>query len=105
MIPISQFASFKHVPAALSVNHQGQFPSVTLSFNLAPGTALGAAVQEIQQAEKTLGLPPTLQTSFQGTASEFQNSLSTQPLLIAAAMFAVYVVLGILYESFIHPFT
>jgi hydrophobe/amphiphile efflux-1 (HAE1) family protein len=105
MIPISQFASFKHVPTAISVNHQGQFPSVTLSFNLAPNASLGTAVEEIQQAERTMGLPPTLQTSFQGTASEFQNSLSTQPLLIAAALFAVYIVLGILYESFIHPFT
>jgi multidrug efflux pump subunit AcrB len=71
MIPISQFATFKRVPTAISVNHQGQFPSVTLSFNLAPNTSLGTAVQEIQQAERTLGVPPTLQTSFQGTASEF----------------------------------
>ena len=105
MIPISQFATFQHVPTAISVNHQGQFPAVTLSFNLAPNVSLGQAVQEVQQAEKTLGVPPTLQTSFQGTAQEFQRSLSTQPLLIAAALFAVYIVLGILYESFIHPFT
>ena len=105
MIPISQFATLKQVPATLSVNHQGQFPAVTLSFNLAPNMSLGGAVQAIQQAEQDLGKPPTLQTSFQGTASEFQKSLSTQPLLIAAALFAVYIVLGVLYESFIHPFT
>jgi multidrug efflux pump subunit AcrB len=105
MIPISQFATFKHVSTGISVNHQGQFPAVTLSFNLAPNESLGTAVQAIQQAETTLGVPPTLQTSFQGTASEFQKSVSTQPLLIAAALFAVYIVLGVLYESFIHPFT
>ncbi len=105
MVPISQFATLKPVPALISVNHQGQFPAVTLSFNLAPNASLGAAVGQIQQAEQELGKPPTLQTSFQGTASEFQKSLSTQPLLIAAALFAVYIVLGVLYESFIHPFT
>ena len=105
MIPISQFATFKHVATAISINHQGQFPAVTLSFNLGPNESLGQAVQAVQQAERDLGVPPTLQTSFQGTASEFQKSLSTQPLLIAAALFAVYIVLGILYESFIHPFT
>ena len=105
MIPISQFATLKAVPALISVNHQGQFPAVTLSFNLAPDASLGAAVEQIQHAEQELRKPPTLQTSFQGTASEFQKSLSTQPLLIAAALFAVYIVLGVLYESFIHPFT
>jgi hypothetical protein len=76
-----------------------------VEFNLSPNTSLGTAVQEIQKAEKDLGKPATLETSFQGTASEFQKSLSTQPLLIAAALFAVYIVLGILYESFIHPLT
>jgi hydrophobe/amphiphile efflux-1 (HAE1) family protein len=105
MIPISPFATFKPAPTAISVNHQGQFPAVTLSFNLAPNVSLGAAVQSIQQAESEIGKPATLQTSFQGTASEFQKSLSTQPLLIAAALFAVYIVLGVLYESFIHPLT
>jgi hydrophobe/amphiphile efflux-1 (HAE1) family protein len=105
MIPVSQFAKFKPVPGTIAVNHQGQFPAVTLSFNLAPGTALSQAVEAIQQIEASTGKPATLQTSFQGTAQEFQRSLSTQPLLIAAALFAVYVVLGILYESFIHPFT
>ncbi|MGC2392433.1 MAG: efflux RND transporter permease subunit [Methylovirgula sp.] len=105
LIPISQFVHLKRVPALISVNHQGQFPAVTISFNLAPGTALGQAVEAIQKAAAEVSLPETIQTSFQGTASEFQRSLSTQPLLIAAALFAVYIVLGILYESFIHPFT
>jgi multidrug efflux pump subunit AcrB len=105
LIPLSQIATLQPMPATLSVNHQGQFPAVTLSFNLAPGYSLGDAVQSIQAAESEIGKPDTLQTSFQGTAQEFQTSLSTQPLLIAAALFAVYVVLGILYESFVHPLT
>jgi multidrug efflux pump subunit AcrB len=105
MIPISQFATLKPVPGTIAVNHQGQFPAVTLSFNLAPGVALGQAVEAIKQIEASMGKPVTLRTSFQGTAQEFQRSLATQPLLIAAALFAVYVVLGVLYESFIHPFT
>ncbi len=105
MVPISQFAKLKPVPGTIAVNHQGQFPAVTLSFNLAPGVALGDAVAAIQGAERSMDKPATLQSSFQGTAQEFQRSLATQPLLIAAALFAVYVVLGILYESFIHPFT
>jgi len=105
MIPVSQFAKFKPVPGTIAVNHQGQFPAVTMSFNLAPGASLGQAVEAIQQIENDIKKPPTLLTSFQGTAQEFQRSLSTQPLLVAAALFAVYVVLGILYESFIHPFT
>ena len=105
MVPVSQFASFKRVPGTIAVNHQGQFPAVTLSFNLAPGVALGQAVEAIQRIEADIHKPATLQTSFQGTAQEFQRSLATQPLLIAAALFAVYVVLGVLYESFIHPFT
>jgi hydrophobe/amphiphile efflux-1 (HAE1) family protein len=105
MIPISQFAALKPTPGTISVNHQGQFPAVTLSFNLSPGVSLGNAVESIQRAENELGKPATLETTFQGTASEFQKSLSTQPLLIAAALFAVYIVLGVLYESFIHPLT
>jgi hydrophobe/amphiphile efflux-1 (HAE1) family protein len=105
MIPISQFAKLKPTPGTISVNHQGQFPAVTLSFNLSPGVSLGNAVETIQRAENEIGKPPTLETTFQGTASEFQKSLSTQPLLIAAALFAVYIVLGVLYESFIHPLT
>ena len=105
MIPLSQFAKLKPVPGTIAVNHQGQFPAITLSFNLAPGVALGRAVTAIQGIEASMGKPATLQTSFQGTAQEFQRSLATQPILIAAALFAVYVVLGVLYESFIHPFT
>ncbi len=105
LIPLSQFATLEPTPTTLSVNHQGQFPSVTLSFNLAPGVSLGDAVEAIQKAETELGKPEGVLTSFQGTAQEFQVSLSTQPLLIAAALFAVYVVLGVLYESFVHPLT
>ena len=105
MVPVGQFAHAKRIPGTVAVNHQGQFPAVTLSFNLAPGVSLGQAVEAIQGIEREIHKPATLQTSFQGTAQEFQRSLATQPLLIAAALFAVYVVLGILYESFIHPFT
>jgi multidrug efflux pump subunit AcrB len=104
-VPVSQFADLVPTTTTVSVNHQGQFPAVTLSFNLAPGTSLGDAVKTINQAAQQIGLPKTVETSFQGTAQAFQSSLSTQPLLIAAAIFAVYVVLGILYESFIHPVT
>jgi len=105
LIPFSDFATLKPTTTTLAVNHQGQFPAVTISFNLAPGTSLGQAVDRIQQAARQIGLPKTVETSFQGTAEAFQSSLSTQPLLIAAAIFAVYVVLGVLYESFIHPVT
>ena len=105
MVPIGQFAKLKPVPGTIAVNHQGQFPAVTMSFNLAPGVALGQAVAVVQGIEALMDKPGTLQTSFQGTAQEFRNSLSSQPVLIAAALFAVYIVLGILYESFIHPFT
>ena len=105
MISIGQFATLKPVPGTIAVNHQGQFPAVTMSFNLAPGVALGQAVAAVKDIEATMDKPTTLQTSFQGTAQAFQDSLATQPLLIAAALFAVYIVLGILYESFIHPFT
>src|SRR5262249_36189621 len=89
----------------LSVNHQGQFPVVTLSFSLAPGVALGQATEVIRKASEELHLPPSVQGSFQGTAKIFQASLSNMPLLAAAALVAVYVVLGILYESLIHPLT
>jgi multidrug efflux pump subunit AcrB len=105
LIPLSQFATLEPVTTTLAVNHQGQFPAVTLSFNLTPGYSLGEAVQSIREAAAEIGKPDTLQASFQGTAHEFQISLSTQPLLIAAALFAVYVVLGVLYESFVHPLT
>ncbi len=105
LIPMSEFARMVPATTTIAVNHQGQFPAVTISFNLAPGTSLGQAVDSIQQAAQQIGLPKTVETSFQGTASAFQSSLSTQPLLIAAAIFAVYVVLGVLYESFVHPIT
>jgi hydrophobe/amphiphile efflux-1 (HAE1) family protein len=105
LIPISQFAQMVPATTTVAVNHQGQFPAVTLSFNLAPGASLGNAVDAISKATHEIGLPKTVDTSFQGTAQAFQSSLSTQPLLILAAIFAVYVVLGILYESFIHPIT
>jgi HAE1 family hydrophobic/amphiphilic exporter-1 len=105
LVPVSQFADLVPATTTVAVNHQGQFPAVTLSFNLAPGTSLGDAVNAINHAAQEIGLPKTVQTSFQGAAQAFQSSLSTQPLLIAAAIFAVYVVLGILYESFIHPIT
>jgi HAE1 family hydrophobic/amphiphilic exporter-1 len=91
--------------APLVVNHQTQFPSVTISYNLVPGTSLGQAVASIQQVEKGLGKPITLATSFQGNAQAFQSSLSSMPLLIVAALVVVYLILGILYESLVHPIT
>jgi multidrug efflux pump subunit AcrB len=105
LIPVSQFATLERKPTPITVNHQGQIPAVTLSFNLAPGVSLGQAVQAVETAVNSLGTPATLTGSFQGSAREFQLSLSTQPVLIAAALFAVYIVLGMLYESFVHPVT
>ena len=87
------------------MSHQGQFPAVTLSFNLAPGAALGDAVQAIEAATQQLGLPASIRGSFQGTAEAFQASLANEPLLILAALVTVYIVLGVLYESYIHPLT
>ena len=89
----------------LSISHQGQFPAVTITFNLAPGVALGQAVDAVQQAMAELGAPATLSASFQGTAQAFQQSLGTEPLLIVAALVVVYIILGILYESYIQPLT
>jgi multidrug efflux pump len=89
----------------LTINHQDQFPSVTLSFNLAPGHSLGDALVAIQNAERTLAKPATLTAIYQGSAKVFETSLATQPYLIAAAIIAVYIILGVLYESFIHPIT
>jgi multidrug efflux pump subunit AcrB len=91
--------------APLVVNHQGQFPSVTISFNLAPGAAIGQAVSDIQAAEKALHPPLSLQTSFQGNAQAFGASLKSTPILIVAALFVVYLILGVLYESLVHPIT
>jgi len=104
-IPISAFTKMQSGSASLAVNHQGQFPVVTLSFNLAPGASLGDATKAIQQAESEIQLPPSIHASFQGTAAAFQNSLSSQPYLILAAIITVYIVLGVLYESYIHPVT
>ncbi|RYZ43097.1 MAG: multidrug efflux RND transporter permease subunit [Myxococcaceae bacterium] len=104
-VPLSAFASFAPANTLLSVNHQGQFPSATVSFNLGPGTSLGPVVTRIEQGVSELGLPSTVQGSFSGTAQAFQDSLASEPMLIAAALFAVYIVLGILYESLIHPIT
>src|SRR5207253_10502307 len=89
----------------LSINHQGQFPSITLSFNLASGAALGQAVQSIHKAELAIGMPPSIHASFSGTAQAFADSLASQPFLIGAALLTVYIVLGVLYESYIHPIT
>jgi len=104
-IPLSAFAHYSSKAESLSVNHQGQFPAVTLSFNLAPGASLGQAVDKIQQMMAELRAPATLNSSFQGTAQAFQASLSSTPLLVAAAILVVYIVLGMLYESYIHPIT
>jgi multidrug efflux pump len=105
MTPLSAIARVEHGPASLSVNHQGQFPAVTLSFNLPPGAALGQAVDAVQGSARRLGLPQNINASFRGTAQTFQASLQNQPLLILAALIAVYIVLGILYESAVHPLT
>jgi hydrophobe/amphiphile efflux-1 (HAE1) family protein len=104
-VPLSAFAHFVPKVESLSVSHQGQFPAVTLSFNLAPGTSLGTAVDRIEQMRSDLRAPSTLQGTFQGTAHAFQDSLSSTPLLVAAAILVVYIVLGMLYESYIHPVT
>jgi HAE1 family hydrophobic/amphiphilic exporter-1 len=105
-VPLSTFAKWTSVPVRpLSISHQGQFPAITISFNLAQGVALGQATQAVQKAMVELGAPPTLSSSFQGTAQAFQQSLSSVPLLILAALVVVYLILGILYESYIHPIT
>jgi HAE1 family hydrophobic/amphiphilic exporter-1 len=105
-VPLSVFAKWTTDPVRpLSISHQGQFPAVTLSFNLAPGVALGEATAAVSSAEKTIGLPATISTTFQGNAQAFQDSLSTVPILILAALVVVYIILGILYESYIHPIT
>jgi multidrug efflux pump len=104
-IPLSAFTQVSNITEALSVNHQGQFPSVTVSFNLASNASLGTAISDIEKAAKNLNFPASLQSGFQGTAASFQNSLSNEALLILAALVAVYIVLGVLYESFIHPIT
>ncbi len=105
LVPLSAFTSYKTSASALAVNHQSQFPAVTTSFNLAPGVSLGAAVAAIEEATHQMGLPSSIRGKFAGTAQAFQASLKSQPLLILFALIAVYIVLGILYESYIHPLT
>ncbi len=104
-VPLSSFTRRRWGTAPLSINHQGQFPAVTLSFDLAPGHSLGDAVAAIDAARREIGLPPSIRASFQGTAQAFLTSLSSEPILLLAAVVTVYIVLGILYESFIHPVT
>ena len=104
-VPLSAITRFAASTTPLAVNHQGFFPAVTLSFNLAPGMALGEAVTSIQAAERQMNMPASIRASFQGTAQAFQASLANQPVLILAALLTVYIVLGVLYESFIHPIT
>jgi hydrophobic/amphiphilic exporter-1 (mainly G- bacteria), HAE1 family len=105
-VPLATFATWSSVPVrSLSISHQGQFPAITISFNLAQGVALGQATDAVQRAMTDLGAPATLNSSFQGTAQAFQQSLGTVPLLIMAALVVVYLILGILYESYIHPLT
>ncbi|MDB5290949.1 MAG: multidrug transporter, partial [Phycisphaerales bacterium] len=104
-VPLSAVVHKSRTTTALAVNHSGQFPSVTISFNLLPGFSLGEAVTEIEQTEREMGLPPSIHGSFSGTAQAYQESLTNMPLLIIAALLTVYIVLGILYESYIHPIT
>ncbi|MGC2659901.1 MAG: multidrug efflux RND transporter permease subunit [Bryobacteraceae bacterium] len=104
-VPISSFSHLEQLTAPLTINHQGQFPVNTISFNLPAGESLGTAVKEINTAEGEIGLPLSIHSSFQGTAAAFQNSLANEPILILAALVTVYIVLGVLYESYIHPIT
>ena len=104
-VPLSAFATMRTTTGSLSVLHQNLFPAVTISFNLAPGKSLGQAVKAIEAAKTEIGLPDTIATSFSGTAAEFQSSLSSEPYLILAAIVVIYIVLGVLYESYIHPIT
>jgi multidrug efflux pump len=104
-VPLRSFTHLETQTAPLSINHQGQFPVVTISFNLAPNESLGAATKAIDQAQKDIGMPLSIQAAFQGTAASFQASLSNEPILILAALVTVYIVLGVLYESYIHPIT
>jgi multidrug efflux pump len=104
-VPLSAFTHFESGTIPIAINHQGQFPSVTISFNLAPGAALGEATKAVEKAQKELGMPLSVQAAFEGTAQAFQASLQNEPLLILAAIITVYIVLGVLYESYIHPVT
>jgi multidrug efflux pump len=104
-VPLSAFSHFEKTTEALAITHQGQFPAITVSFNLAPNAALGDAIASIEKVQADMHMPPTIQGGFQGTAASFQSSLSNVPLLILAALVTVYIVLGVLYESFVHPIT
>jgi multidrug efflux pump len=104
-VPLSAFTHWETTTAPIAINHQGQFPVVTLSFNLAPGASLGDAVEAVNNASKQVGIPPSIQGAFQGTAEAFLASLANEPILILAAVITVYIVLGVLYESYIHPIT
>jgi multidrug efflux pump len=104
-IPLTAIATIERITAPLVITHEAQFPSVTLSFNLAPGASLGQAVSAIAGAEAAIGLPPTISGSYSGDAAEFEKSLASEPWLILAAMVVIYIVLGVLYESVIHPVT
>jgi multidrug efflux pump len=104
-VPLTAFARVERTTQPLVITHQGQFPSVTVSFNLAQGAALGGAISAIGREERALRGPPSLQAGFQGTAAAFTKSLASEPLLILAALVTVYIVLGVLYESFVHPIT
>src|SRR5262249_50058966 len=104
-VPLDAIAHVSTSPTMLSVNHQGQFPAVTLSFNTAPDVALGPAVEAIHRAEREIGGPASGRGRLQGTAQAFHDSLASEPLLILAALLTVYIVLGMLYESFVHPIT
>ena len=104
-VPLDAITHYETITAPLTVNHQGQFPAVTVSFNLAPGSSLGEAVDDIKKAQIQIGMPASVQTSFQGTAAAFQKSLANEGFLILAALVTVYIVLGVLYESYIHPIT
>jgi len=104
-VPLSAFIHYRSGVTAQSINHQGQFPSVTLSFNLATGVSLGEAVDAVKEVERQVRMPANVHGSFQGTAQAFQASLTNMPLLILAALLTVYIVLGVLYESYIHPIT
>jgi multidrug efflux pump len=104
-VPFSAFSHFETTTQPLSITHQGQFPAITVSFNLAPDAALGGAISAIDKVQQDMHMPASLQADFEGTAASFRNSLSNMPLLILAALVTVYIVLGVLYESFIHPIT
>ena len=105
LVPLNAFATLSTRTAPLTIVHQGQFPAVTLSFNLRPGSSLSAAVEEIQQAQDEIKLPTTVATTYSGSAAEFRASLKSEPLLLLAAIVVIYIVLGVLYESYIHPIT